>query len=183
MGRIIFLLEEPSMQEFLDNLLPRLFPTLSFHCVPHEGKDDLDGSISATLRDWQEPGVKFVIVRDNDDGDCYRLKERLRELCRHGHRDDTLIRIVCQELEAWYLGDPDALADAFCDEKLRRIKNQPRYRNPDSIVKPSTFIKWRIPSFGKRSGARAMAQLISRDRNRSHSFAVFLDGVEKLVNA
>lgn len=41
MGRIVFLLEEPSMQALLEGLLPRLFPQLRFLCVPHDGKTDL----------------------------------------------------------------------------------------------------------------------------------------------
>ena len=36
MSRIVFLLEERSMQVLLDGLLPRLFPDLPFLCVPHE---------------------------------------------------------------------------------------------------------------------------------------------------
>ena len=35
MSRIVFLLEERSMQVLLDGLLPRLFPDLPFLCVPH----------------------------------------------------------------------------------------------------------------------------------------------------
>lgn len=100
------------MRVLLDGLLPRLFPDLPFKCVPHEGKSDLERSIPHKLRGW-EPGVRFAVVRDNDGGNCRALNRDLRTLCRAGHRDDTLIRIACQELEAWYLGEPDALADAF----------------------------------------------------------------------
>ena len=141
LGRVIFLLEERSMQAFLEVFLPRLFPDLSFHCIPHEGKTDLDRSISNTLRHWREPGAKFVILRDNDSGDCIALKERLRRLCRRGEREDTLIRIVCQELESWYLSEPDAMADAFSNERLRNISRRVPYRNPDSRPKPSVDIE------------------------------------------
>ena len=182
MGRLIFLLEEPSMKELLDRLLPRVFPDLAFHCVPHDGKDDLENNIRETLRNWREPNARFFVVRDNDNANCYALKERLRQICVEGRRNDTLVRIVCQELEAWYLGDPDALADAFHDEKLRMIKNQPRYGDPDAIQNPSDFVKRRIPSFGNISGARTMAQHLRPERNRSSSFAVFLSGIERLIN-
>ena len=33
------------MQVLLDGLLPRLFPSLSYLCVPHEGKTDIERSI------------------------------------------------------------------------------------------------------------------------------------------
>ena len=96
MSRIVFLLEEYSMKVFLDGLLPRLFPDLRFLCVPHQGKDDLEKSIPRKLRGWREPGVRFVIVRDNDRGDCLALKDRLRGLCSDRSERDWLIRIPCQ---------------------------------------------------------------------------------------
>lgn len=169
------------MQNLLEGLLPRLFPDLQFVCIPHEGKADLERSIPRKLRAWREPGVRFVILRDNDSGDCLALKDRLRQLCREGGRDDALVRIVCQELEAWYLGEPDALASAFPGANLRRISS-PRYRNPDAISNPSHQMKQLIPGFGKIAGARAMAGQLTRYRNRSASFAAFLDGLEKLCS-
>ncbi len=66
MRRVVFLLEEPSMKHLLDALLPRLAPGMDFLCVPHEGKNDLECSIPRKLMAWNEPGTRFVIVRDND---------------------------------------------------------------------------------------------------------------------
>ena len=183
MGRLIFLLEEPSMAALLQGLLPRLFPGLRFLCVPHEGKDDLDNSIRRTLRDWRTPGDRFVVVRDNDGVDCIAVKDTLRQFCRDGRRKDTLIRIVCQELESWYLGDPDAMAAAFGDQRLMNIRNRARYRNPDALPKPSTHIERLVSGYRKIAGARSMANHLSRDNNRSHSFAVFLAGIERLMNS
>jgi len=181
MTRLVFLLEERSMQTLLEGLLPRLLPQLSFLCISREGKSELDRNIPGILRNWRVPGDRFVIVRDNDNTDCHALKACLRELCRQGGREDTLIRIVCQELEAWYLSEPSALADAFGDERLRNIGRQARYRNPESRVKPSDDIKNLIPTFQKTDGARRIAAHLTRERNTSHSFAVFLSGVERLL--
>ena len=77
MRRVVFLLEESSMKVLLDGLLPRLFPDLPFLCVPHEGKQDLEKSIPRKLRAWREPGVRFVVVQDNDDSDCLARKQHL----------------------------------------------------------------------------------------------------------
>lgn len=120
-------------------------------------------------------------MRDNDGGDCYELKERLRRLCRQGGREDTLIRIVCQELEGWYLGEPGAMADAFGDEQLRNIGRLAAYRNPDARPKPSSDLARLTPRFGKSSGSRRMAERMTREGNTSHSFSVFLSGVERLL--
>ena len=117
--RVVFLLEEESMKVLLEGLLPRIFPQLNFQCIHHEGKSDLEKSIPRKLRAWREPGVRFVVLRDNDGTDCVFLKQRLLKICSDAGGKDTLVRIVCEELEAWYLGEPDALAEAFDDEKLR----------------------------------------------------------------
>lgn len=135
-GRVVFLLEEYSMKALLDGLLPRLYPELIFLCVPHDGKGDLERSLPRKLRGWREPGVRFVVVRDNDRGDCADLKKHLRGLCADRPGEDCLIRIACQELEAWYLGDPDALAEAFGKESLRQIGSKARFREPDRFPIP-----------------------------------------------
>lgn len=81
MTRLVFLVEERSMKTLLDNLLPRLIHGIDFLCIPHEGKQDLETSIPRKLRAWREPGVQFIIVRDNDGGDCHAVKKRLSQLC------------------------------------------------------------------------------------------------------
>lgn len=165
---------------FLEVLLPRFFPDLSFQCVPHEGKQDLEKSIPRKLKAWREPGVHFCVIRDNDSGDCHALKERLFALCKSSGRGDTLIRIACQELEAWYLGDPDVMAEAFANDKLRMIGKKARYRDPDAVARPSAEVRKLVPEFQKVSGARRMACHLTRDRNRSASFRTLLRGIENL---
>ena len=183
MTKLVFLVEEPSMADLLDGLLPRLFPALRFQCIPHEGKQDLERSIPRKLRAWREPGARFVVARDQDSGDCRQVKARLTDLCRKGGRADTLVRVVCREIEAWYIGDPEALARAFPEARRRPLRklNRARYRNPDTVVRPSDAIAKQIPEFRKRLGARRMADHLSRE-NRSRSFQVFLEGVERLYS-
>ena len=170
------------MAVLLKGLLPRLYPDLPFLCISHEGKNDLEKSIPRKLRAWGEPGVRFAIVRDNDGGDCRKLKNSLNALCKVGRREDSLIRIVCQELEAWYLGDPDALADAFGRESLRGLGRKARFRDPDSVSQPSEMLRTLVPEFQKVSGARLMARHLNRDRNSSRSFQALLAGVEDVAS-
>ena len=179
MNRLVFLLEERSMKVLLEDLLPRLFPGLDFVCVTHEGKQDLEKSIPRKLRAWREPGVRFMVIRDNDGGDCRALKRRILGLCVEGGRSDTIVRIACQELEAWYLGDPEALVEAFGHESLRRISDKAKYRNPDEVQVPSHELAGLIPEFQKGSGARRMAVTLRREGNTSRSYQAFLEGVEK----
>ena len=165
------------MEVLLNDLIPRLFPNLPFLCVSHEGKQDLEKSIPRKLRAWREPGVTFAIVRDQDEGDCRRLKESLYSLCQQGNREDSLIRIACKELEAWYLGAPEALAEAFGRESVRGLGRRAKFRNPDSVSRPSEELRRLVPGFQKVTGARRMAQHLTRTGNRSRSYQVFLDGI------
>ena len=171
------------MRVLLDDLLPRLFPGLRFKCVKHEGKTDLERSIPRKLRAWREPGVRFVVVRDNDGADCRARKEALRGLCEAARRPDTLIRLACQELEAWYLGEPEALADAFGDQSLRNLGQKKGLRDPDTVPRPHDVLERFVPEFQKVSGARRMAQHLTREHNRSTSFQIFLAGVEAVAGA
>jgi len=122
-------------------------------------------------------------MQDQDQADCHDAKEALVKLCRQAGKPDVLIRIVCRELEAWYAGDIDALSEAFphAGETALRDLRKARFRNPDKVVQPAKALAELIPGFQKRRGARSMASVISRDKNRSCSFQVFLDSVEKLL--
>ena len=180
MSRIIFLLEEYSMKVLLDGLIPRLFPGLNFLCIPHEGKRDLEKSIPRKLRGWNVPGDGFIIIRDNDQSDCISLKERLVTLCPPYRRDDSIVRIACQELEAWYIGDPDALADAYDNERLRTLHRKRRFWDPDMVAQPAHALEQLIPEFQKVSGAGRMASRLSKEKNRSRSFQVLIEGISQL---
>lgn len=183
-GRIVFLLEEPSMKTLLLGLLPRLFPGWVEHehfvCIPHEGKSDLDKSIPVKLKAWRVPGDRFVIVRDNDNADCIDLKTRLLQVCETSGRPDSLVRLVCQELESWYVGDIEALALAF-DPLLDTPALRKRFAEPDTWQKPSKELERIIPEFQKGAGARLMAQHLRETGNLSRSFNVFVDGLKRMA--
>jgi hypothetical protein len=181
MSRVVFLLEEPSMKVYLEEYLPRLFPGLDFLCVKHEGKQDLEKSIPRKLRAWNEPGVRFVVVRDNDGADCLAVKKHLRKLCKEGRRPDTLIRIACQQLEAWHLGDFDSLAQAYAMPGILKKKSKAKYSNPDAIGNAAQELNRLIPEFRKVDGARRMGGILPTNTadNRSRSFQVFVEGLRR----
>ena len=78
MINLVFMLEEQSAKVLLDNLLPRLLPeTVSFKCLPHEGKQDLEKSIPIKLKHWNVPNTWFVILRDKDQNDAEALQYKL----------------------------------------------------------------------------------------------------------
>lgn len=180
--KIVFLLEEASLKGLLDIILPRILPSgVTFMTVAHEGKQDLERSIPRKLRAWLEPDVRFVIVRDQDGADCIRLKERLYRLCVESGRPDTLVRIVCNELESWFLGDLAAVADAFNMPALIRLQNKAKYRNPDNLTNAAQELKKIVPGYQKLRGARLIAEHLRTISNRSTSFHVFIEGVKRVA--
>ncbi len=185
-GRVVFLLEEPSMKYLLDGWLPRLMPGWvegqNFLCVPHEGKSDLDRSVARKLSAWRIPGDRFVVLRDNDAANCLDVKAKLVKSCAASGRPDTLVRLVCQELEAWYLGDLAALAQAYDDTRVSSLAVRKRFVNPDMWEKPSVEVQRLLPRFQKGQGAQRMALALQDPaRNASRSFQVFVAGLRKLA--
>lgn len=179
--KLIFLLEEQSMKCFLDGLLPRILPAeIQFITIPHEGKSDLQKSLTAKLQGWNEPDVKFVVVQDQDSNDCKEIKKKLLDLCKNSKKE-ILIRIACHELEAWYFGDMNALSQAYGVD-LSAAKRKSKYRIPDAIVNPKEELRWLLPEHQQIAGARRIAPIIDIGNNSSVSFQMFVNGVRKLAS-
>ncbi len=109
------------------------------------------------------------------------IKERVRTMCQEAGRADTIVRLVCRKLEAWYLGDPDAMVSAFGDENLRTIGNKARFRNLDTVNNPADALQRLVPDFQKIGGARKMGNHLTCGCNRSHSFRIFLHAVRQHI--
>ncbi len=179
--RIVFLLEEPSMARFVEALMPRAFPGAQFMCVVHEGKNDLSRRLRRRLEAWQVPNDVFVVVLDQDSSDCRKVKLGLARDCRDAGKPGAVVRIACRELEAWYLGDPDALAAEYGERGLSELRTKARFRDPDRVQTPSLELEKRLPEFGKIDAARRMGARISLRGNRSASFRMFLSGVQRVA--
>lgn len=177
--KLVFLLEEPSMEALLNGILPRILPEgVNFQTIPHEGKSELEKSIPIKLRAWNEPNVAFVIVHDQDSNNCIELKKKLVGLCANSNRK-FLVRIPCHELEAWYWGDLDAVSKAY-DKALTPLKNKKKYRVPDQIENPKQELKKLIPQMGQIEGAQRIAPHMNIANNTSYSFNVFVQGILRL---
>ena len=186
--RLVFLLEEPSMKNlpvvFYSRLLPARVYHTNFYCTPHEVIIDMDRNLPRKLTAWKIPNDQFVIVRDNDGAPCKEIKARFTNLCHAHGRPDTLVRLVCQELESWYIGDLPALAVAFEDTKLANPKNLKRFVQPDTWQKPSVELERMIPTFQKGSAATLMGKHLSVDekQNKSESFQFFVQGLRRIAS-
>lgn len=179
--KLVFLLEEPSVKYLLDELLPRILPPdVTFQTIPHRGKRDLEKSIPRKLRGWNEPGdIRFVILHDQDMQDCIELKQEILRLCEATDRP-CLVRIACQEMEAWYFGDIEALCSAYDRPKLKCLIGKKKYRVPDAIPDPKEELYKLIPEHQQITGAKRVAPYMDIERNTSESFQQFVSGVRRL---
>lgn len=176
---IVFLLEEPSMKFFLEGILPKILGDEKYFLISHEGKGDLLKSIPIKLKAWTSPDARFVIVHDQDNNDCIELKSRIEDICRP-YKKIVLIRIVCRELESWYFGDLEAVEKAY-EKDLRKLRTGAKYRIPDDIQDPKKVIRGFVPELTQIEGAKRISKLIDIEKNTSHSFRVFVDGVRNLT--
>ena len=183
-AELVFMLEEPSMKAFLESLLPRLLPSsANFILIPHEGKSDLEASLPRKLRAWRKPEAQFLVVRDQDAADCKAVKARLAGIAEAAGHDGTVVRIACRELEAWILGDLEAVARAFDRPQIAQLAAKQKYRNPDRLGSPSGELRGLLGSYSKIAGARAVGAHIDVDRNCSKSFQVFIAAVQRLAGS
>lgn len=184
MRPIVFFLEEPSAREMLKGLLPRLLPPeVVPRFVVFEGKQDLERQLERKLRGWREPNSLFVVLRDQDAGDCQKIKSNLAAKCRTAGRPKSLVRIACHELESWYLGDLAAVERALGLKNLARQQSRRRYNEPDMVVRPSDELgQLTKQAYQKIAGSRAIGPELSLTGNHSRSFVVFLDGVRRLIS-
>ena len=181
---LVFLLEERSARALLEGLLPRLLPEyVTVRFVVFEGKQDLDKQLEKRLRGWLAPDSRFVVLRDQDNGDCMELKRALKAKCAAAGYTEALVRIACRELEAWYFGDLAAVERALSLPNLSRHSAKAKYRESDRIVCPSRELSIiTTQAYQKVSGSRSIGPHLSLGpENRSYSFQVFLAGIKRLV--
>jgi len=185
MGRLIFLLEEASMVELLRGVLPKLFPDwLENHhwiAVPHSGRSDLEASVPRKLRAWNRPEDCFVILRDNDGGNCRIHKKRLLNLAKAKPKEQVLVRIVCQELEGWFLRDLPAVSKAYPIAARSLKRTHRKFPDPDRMTNASDELHQLTKVPGKVGRAKAISSHMNVDANLSHSFQVFVAGLKRLA--
>lgn len=183
MTELVILTEEPSAVDLLDGLLPRLLPNgWTSRCFPYEGKQDLEKRAPILVRAWQNPDAAFVVLRDQDSGDCRDVKARLAARFNDPKGRRILFRIACRELEAWIVGDLPAFAEEFSVATARKAAGKAKFRNPDSLGSCYAELGRFVPGYQKREGARRMGRLLDPQRNASASFRAFCDGIKKIAS-
>ncbi|MDZ4255602.1 MAG: DUF4276 family protein [Sulfuritalea sp.] len=188
------LVEEPSMEAFLRELLPRVLGhAATFEIYPHQCKDDLLAKLPDRLRgyySWLPDNWRIIVVVDRDDDKCKRLKRQLESLAANAHlRTRTSVgaslwqvanRIAIEELEAWYFGDWQAVEEAY-PKVPRSVPRKQQFRDPDDIrggtweafervLQRAGYFK---NGLRKTEAARNLGKRIDPARNSSRSFQIF----------
>jgi hypothetical protein len=183
MSELVFLLEEPSARALLEGLLPRILPSgWDLRFLVFEGKQDLDKQMVRKIRGYRTPGARFVVLRDQDSGDCMEIREELAGKCCEAGRSDTLIRIACRELESWFLADLSAVERGLEQNKLAKLQGKNPYRSPDSFCLPSQRLAELAPCYQKLSGSRAIGPHLDLNNSRSKSFMNFILGLRRICS-
>jgi hypothetical protein len=200
-GHLEILVEEPSMEAFLRELLPRMLGNeASFEVYPFQCKDDLLAKLPNRLRgycSWLPADWRIVVLVDRDDEDCIKLKQKLDKIViREGLRTrsndaanwQVVNRIAIEELEAWYFGDWAAVKSVY-PRVNANISQKEAFRTPDSISGGTWETFERLM---KRAGyfegglrkieaARQLGRHIDWQRNSSLSFQYFKDAVLEVM--
>jgi hypothetical protein len=179
---VVFFVEEDSMKAFLENFLSRLgISTTAYNISVFEGKNQLKKNLTPKMNQWRLPNTQFFVLMDNDNKpNCKDVKLALFKQCEEANRPDTIIRLVCQELEAWYLGDLTTVSNYYNQPiKLPTLKQITQQNiKPDSVDKPSELLKQQFLNFKKGDLARYMGKHITLEGNSSVSFGYFVQSLK-----
>lgn len=138
------IVEEPSTQSALQQLLPRILGPITFRIHAHQGKTDLLSMLPHRLQGYARflrSNSRILVVVDRDDDDCTKLKARMEKAARGAGLPTrstkpkawTVVnRIAVEEMEAWFFGDWNAVKAAY-PRVLANADAKAKYRNPDAI--------------------------------------------------
>ena len=124
---IKFFLEEPSAEEALKHLIPKILEKdVSYEFHTFQGRDEMLKELPRRLKgeQWIPDNWRIIVLLDEDRRDCHELKEYLEKAAHDAgfvtksstapDEDFQVVnRLAIEELEAWFFGDIEALRAAY----------------------------------------------------------------------
>jgi hypothetical protein len=164
----------------LKHVLPKL-GVQEYQFIVFEGKQDLQKRLNRILQTWQEVNCIFLVVQDQDSGDCYKIKSKLVSLCTDTSQE-VMIRIACRELESFYLGDLAAVEQGLDLPGISRHQDKRKFRDPDRLGNPVQELSALTKNaYQKVLGSRKISPYLNLNNNKSRSFNVLIKGITRLV--
>lgn len=203
------LVEEPSAEAALKIVLPKLLSSAGRDDVPFaihnfSGKSNLLKRLPSRLEGFSHyadaADLRILVLVDRDSDDCLVLKGELERMAAGAGLETRATsggaafrvcnRIVVEELEAWFLGDSDAVRAAY-PRVPASFHNRKTFRDPDGVAGGTwQALERLLQKSGYHQGGLAKVQCASdiashmvAPRNRSPSFRSFAEGVVDLVNS
>ena len=176
---ILIFVEEQSAAEIVREVSRRLGLSGRVLVLKHQGAGDLERSYAKKIESDPFKGSKFMILRDADNMDCQKLKSKLAEAVPSEKRARTKVRIVCQELEAWYLAQPEALETAGALHT--RVPASVLRKNVDGIMNPKKLFERHAHIKGQIERARRIGPCLDLASRKSASFMHFVAGLKALA--
>jgi hypothetical protein len=178
---LIIFTEEPSMKATLHCLIPKLgLDARNVKVIGFDGVGDMENALPRQLRALRASPEKVLILRDNDNGNCAARKSRLMQMAAAaGVAPRTKVRIVCQMLEAWFIGDVDALLASrhFKKSVPRRLERC----DPDEQPNPKKELSKLRDDYREITAANAVARHLNPEVNRSASFRNTIRAIRTLA--
>jgi hypothetical protein len=186
MKTVVFFLEEISAKVMLEGFIKTNFPgadqKFSLKYKVHEGKQDLENHLEKRIKYWKTPETVFVVIRDQDSGDCHVIKQKLKDKCESAGHPEAIVRIACHELESFYLGDPAAIEKGLGIHNIRKHDRKKLFISPDSINQPSKQLSYITKNkYQKIDGSRKIAPYLNPLINTSKSFNVLYKTLSQLL--
>lgn len=181
--------EEFSIKNVFETILPKILPEgVAYRIYSHQGKGDLEKALTKTIPSISKiPDSKILILWDQDNEDCIALKKKIQEALKGSCSCDFYIRIVCRELESWFLGDLSAVEKAFPRFKAEQYEHKVDLRNVDLMVSPSNYLRSIIPDYSsskilpKLEVSGKIAPFMNIEKNTSTSFNHTIQSIKKLI--
>ena len=185
MTDIVLFAEEPSGRIVAEALARSLSLSARIFCIEHQGKSDLERSFPRKMRAWAGEPPRFIVMRDNDGAQCRDRKAALALLVPEVAKPRVKIRLVMQELESWYIGDPQALREAglLDAQRAKDWSKKQKYRNPDAIPRAKEAFRQALGERGQIELARLIGPRLDPGRNNSRSFHAFVGALRWAAGA
>lgn len=202
-SHVEIMVEEPSMEAALAEIVPKIAKGLSFSIYNYQCKRELLDRLPDRLRGyatWLPNDWQILVIVDRDGDSCLELKTELEEFAanarlrtpsRAGHLGTQVVnRLAVEELEAWFFGDWEAVLAAY-PKVDPKIPNKQAFRDPDGIAGGTWEALERVlrkagyfkTGIRKIETAKAVARTMQPERNRSKSFQVFRQTLLQMISA
>jgi hypothetical protein len=181
MNNIVVMVEEASMKVVVEEIAKKLGLKQRTTVLSHQGKTDLEASFPRKLKSWNMPGeTRFVICRDNDGSNCRLLKDKLVESAKASAKHEFKVRIVMNELEAWYLGDLPALEHVGLVKPgfAKKYGAKKSFREPERLTNAKQELLKLVKSRGQNTLAKIIAPHLDLEQNAAPSFIQFVSALQ-----